>query len=684
MPLVGGIVYGERYPYTLSAGVWIAVLFLLVGLYLLGRRHRLLCRLYGAAVLLSLFALGGALTGSQLRRAAFAFPEPDRPVVYRFVLASKPESKANTVLFRALLKGKAAEDTLGQADSGKTFLCYFPKDSAAYALRRGDELLVYTRLSPPTNQGNPDEFDYARYLRRKGVSGTAYVRAGCWCTVGHDSVRTLRQRASDCRERLVGVYRNVGFRGDELAVLSALTVGDKEELSEDVVETYSVAGASHILALSGLHIGLISALLLFFFAPLWNRWRVLKPFLFLLVIALLGGFAFLTGLSASVVRAVVLCSLGLLSVLFSACRKPAPNLLAATAFLMLLFNPMWLFDVGFQLSFSAVVAILLLQPGLYGWLPVRNGLLRKVWGVVTVSVAAQIGTAPLLMLYFLRFSTHFLLTNLWIIPLASFLVPAAMILFALTPFPGLQHPFATLVDTLLRMQNALLRLTGQLPLASVDHIRIDAWEVVLCYLFLFLCYRALTRRTAANVCIALSGLLLCASYHAYLLIADAPRCGIVFCNVRGCPAVHCLTDSSRSWLVCADSLSDAGRVERSLSAHWGRRCLDAPTVVAGDYSSPDIAVRNRILFYAGMRICLLHDDRWRNKRSDAPVPVDYLYISRGYRGGIKELTSLFEVGTVVLDSSLSAYYRDKLRDECTRLGLACLSLSEKGALHIVP
>lgn len=118
-----------------------------------------------------------------------------------------------------------------------------------------------------------------------------------------------------------------GVSGDELAVLSALTIGDKEELSESIVETYSVAGASHVLALSGLHIGFISALLLFILSPLWIRWRFLKPFLFLSVILLLWGFAFLTGLSSSVVRAVVMCSFGLLSMLIPACRKLTLNTL---------------------------------------------------------------------------------------------------------------------------------------------------------------------------------------------------------------------------------------------------------------------------------------------------------------------------------------------------------------------
>lgn len=153
---------------------------------------------------------------------------------------------------------------------------------------------------------------------------------------------------------------------------------------------------------SGLHIGFISALLLFVLSPLWIRWRFLKPFLFLSVILLLWDLLSLQG-CLSVVRAVVMCSFGLLSMLIPACRKLTLNTLGVTAFLMLLFNPAWLFDVGFQLSFSAVAAIVLLQPGLYGLLSVKNRLLRKAWGLVTASVAAQIGTAPLVMLIFHAF-----------------------------------------------------------------------------------------------------------------------------------------------------------------------------------------------------------------------------------------------------------------------------------------
>lgn len=620
MPLVGGIVYGDKYPYILSVGWWIAVILLLIGTYILGRKYYVLCKLYGAVVFLACFVLGWTLVSVQLKQAEYIFPNTEKPSTYRITLTTKPEIKKNSILFRVALRGEVLKDTFLYNFSEKTFLFYFPKDSAAYSLKRGDELLVCTRLSPPANNGNPDEFDYARYLLRKGVSGTAYVRAGHWCAIGCDSTLTFRQQALECRSRLVALYRDMGFRGDELAVLSALTIGDKEELSESIVETYSVAGASHVLALS---------------------------------------------------------------MLIPACRKLTLNTLGVTAFLMLLFNPVWLFDVGFQLSFSAVAAIVLLQPGLYGLLSVKNRLLRKAWGLVTVSVAAQIGTAPLVMLYFSRFSTHFLLTNLLVIPLVSLIVYAAVILLVLTPFPVLQQLFADVVEIPLRMQNALLRWIEQLPLASIDRIWVDIWDVFLFYCCLLLFCRVWMRRTAANVYIALSALLLCVSYHSYAFITDAPRRSIVFYNVRGCPAVHCLADNSASWLVCADTLPDVTRLERSLSSYWNRLRLERPDVIEGDCLLPEISVRNKTVFYAGKRICLLYDDRWGNKISGVPVFIDYLYVSHGYKGDMQELVSLFEVGTVVIDASLSEYYRERIISDCVRLGIPYLPLSEKGSVHIL-
>lgn len=677
MPLAVGIWCGDAFPHVFS--VWGYAACFLLYTFLIYR-----CRrggwTYGVAVCLLLGSIGFALMSGQHEKTVFSFSGEE--AVYRVCIREHPEEKERSTLCKVSLLGEVGKGTVTDYPWHPLFLLYFPKDSAAATLCRGDELLVYTRLTPPKNNGNPDEFDYARYLKRKGCSGTAYVAAGHWRRTGHDASRSFRQMALDYRGKVVDLYRSLGFERDELAVLSALTVGDKEELSEDIRETYSVAGASHVLALSGLHIGFLYALLWFIFSPLWRRWRGLKPFLLLLFVLFLVGFAFFTGLSSSVVRSVVMFSLLALASLQP--EKPLTlNTLAATAFLMLLCKPVWLFDVGFQLSFSAVAAIVLVQPKLYALWRADNRFLRYGWGLVTVSVAAQLGTAPLVAFYFSRFSTHFLLTNLWVIPMVSLILYSAVFLLMLTLLPFLQQLFARVVEALVHGQNEVLRWIEHLPGAAVDGIWLDVWSVCLIYLFLAMAYYALLHRTARNVCLSLWTLLMLVSWHSFSIMSNAPRRGIAFYSVKGCPVVHCLTDGGHSWLACADSLPDMPRLCRTLSPHWNRLRLETSRLVIGDYTTSGLSMRNRIVSYAGKRICLLSDNRWRNKKSSLPLIVDYLYISKGYQGGIEELTSLFSIGMVVLDTSLSDYYQNRIADDCVRLGIPYLLLSQKGSYRIL-
>lgn len=627
MPLVVGILCGDAFPHVLSA--WEYVAGFLLFLFIIGR-YKYTGWVYGAAVYLFLGGTGFCLMSWQQGKTVFPFS--GKPAVYRVCIREHPEERERSILCRVALLGEVEQDTVTGCPRNHLFLAYFPKDSATATLRRGDELLVSTRLAPPANNGNPDEFDYARYLRRKGYSGTAYVADGHWRKTGHDASRTVSQVALDYREKVVGLYRSLGFETDELAVLAALTVGDKEELSDDIVETYSVSGASHVLALSGLHIGFLYALLLFVLRPLWRRWQRLKPLLLLLLVLFLVSFAFFTGLSSSVVRSVVMFSL----LAFAGLQPEKPltlNTLAATAFLMLLCKPVWLFDVGFQLSFSAVAAIVLVQPKLYALWKVDNRFLRYLWGLMTVSMAAQLGTAPLVIFYFSRFSTHFLLTNLWVIPMVSLVLYSAVFLLMLTPLPFVQHLFARVVEALVHVQNEVLRWIEHLPGAAVDDIWLDIWGVLLVYLFLGMAYYGFLRLTVRRVCFALLALLAVVSWHSLSIMSNAPRQGIAFYSVRGCPVVHCMADNRHSWLACADSLPDMPRLCRALSPHWSRLHLETPRLVAGDYTTPGLSMRNQIVSYAGKRICLLSTTVGETRTLPVPFQLIICMSPRGIKVG---------------------------------------------------
>ena len=437
--------------------------------------------MFGCILYLFVFFGGAGGINQALQQTLYSFSE--QKCVYRAVVSEQPEPKEHSFLCRAFLEER--QDSVCTMPVNRKVLLYISKDSLSEGLRSGDELIFFAHVSPPSNNGNPDEFDYARYLRYKGISGIAFVASGNWKITGYRFSRSCRQIALEYRDRILDQYRALKFNPDEFAVLAALTVGYKEELSEDIRETYSVSGASHVLALSGLHIGFLYMMLLFFLKWLPGNTFGVRLFRAVVIITALWGFAFFTGLSPSVVRSVIMFSLLALSVL-SRRTGISLNTLALTACIMLVVHPFWLFDVGFQLSFSAVAAILLLYPWLFRQLPVGNSLLKKVWALMSVSLAAQIGTAPLVLLYFSRFPTHFLLTNLLVIPLVSGIMYATVALLVLTPFPMLYTGFSVVVRSLVDWLNTMVRWVEHLPLASIDRVWIYPTEAFAFYLVLLI------------------------------------------------------------------------------------------------------------------------------------------------------------------------------------------------------
>lgn len=693
IPWIAGVFCGDCFFDSSWQPLWGILIFaLLVGVcvafYFLKSYSLRWC--FGAAVFALCFTGGWVGISWQLHQTDYAFST--KKTVYRALLTDTPPIKERTYLCQAFVKEYHDSSTVHTIE--RNVILYLEQDSLASRLRRGDEILLSACITAPENGNNFDEFDYARYLLRKGISGTGYVASDNWSLVSsacHSSsdassfgFHALRLAADAYRDKLISVYRQLGFSGDELAILSALTVGDKTELSESVRESYSVAGASHVLALSGLHIGLLYGLLLWGLTPIANRGMGGRLFRSFFLLILLWAFAFFTGLSPSVVRSVCMFSILAIADLFS--RKSLTiNTLAATAWFMLLFNPVWLFDVGFQLSFLAVAFILMIQPPLYRLLPTKSKVGRYVWGLMSVSIAAQLGTAPLVMFYFSRFSTHFLLTNLVVIPLVGIILYGAVVMLALTPFLWAQSLVATVVSWLLYGLTAFVRWVEHLPCAAIDGIWLYPLEVWGIYLIFLLCLYYFINRRLRNLVVCLLSVLLFTTYHTTMYWKDHPRSGIVFYNVRGCPAIHCIKSNGQSWIVYSDTLANKKRLQRVAANYWNHHRLLPPLEIddATVYQSTELSCQQQILSYHGCRICMVTDNRWQNKSASSPLSVQYLYMCKGYNGHLKELTNLFLPSCVILDASLSEYRKQLLKKECQKLGIDFISLSEKGSVRFL-
>lgn len=684
---MAGVFCGDWFFDGLSELFWSVCIFCLFAclsfLSYFSKRHSLRwC--FGLSVFGLCFMGGWVGITYQLKQATHSFPEDE--TIYRVLLTDPPEQKERTFLCRVFLKEQ--RDSTRVYPVNRKAILYLKSDSVVAPWKGGEELLVSARMASPVNGGNFDEFDYARYLMRKGISGTGYVSSEKWMLLSSApssppfSYHSCRLTALAYREKILSLYRKLGFDGDELAVLSALTLGDKTELSESVRESYSVSGASHVLALSGLHIGLLYGLFFFLLRPVAKFGRMGRCLRSVLLLLSLWAFAFFTGLSSSVVRSACMFSMLAFSDLFE--RKALSiNTLAATAFVMLLCYPVWLFDVGFQLSFLAVAAILLIQKPIYQLFPVRNRVGKYVWGLMSVSIAAQLGTAPLVLLYFSRFSTHFLLTNLVVIPLVTLILYAAVLMLCLTPLPWIQGGVAAFVLFLLKALNTFVQWVEQLPYASVDSIWLYRMEVVGIYVFFFLASYYLMNRRTRNLLVCLSFLLLLGTYHTIMCWQDSPQRSLVFYNVRGCPAVHCIERNGHSWLNYGDTLADKQRLQRVAANYWKRHHLLPPKTLTSDFEDTYLSVHGPILSFHGCRICMVSDNCWRNKMTVSPLLVQYIYICKGYDGSLKELTGLFHSSCVILDASLPEYRKQHLKAECKRMRLHLVSLSEEGSVQFL-
>ena len=290
----------------------------------------------------------------------------------------------------------------------------------------------------------------------------------------------ISKGAAAVREKVTDIYIANGLEGDELAVVSAMTLGEKRYIGRSLRNDYSRAGVAHVLALSGTHL----AILYFVLVLIVGRGSVAARFV---VVATIWGYVVIVGMPVSAVRAAMMLSMFTLA---DVMRRgyDRMDVLVTTIMLMMLFNPRVIFDVGFQLSVMSVGAIIVICPLLNGLLPpefhLRHHHLFKLWSMVSVGVAAQVGTAPLVAFYFHSLPCWFVISNLIAVPLTTILLYGALAVVVLWPLPLIQLWAVKAVDGIAWVMNVTLGFFSQLPLAAVEGINMSVLQVVICYIMI--------------------------------------------------------------------------------------------------------------------------------------------------------------------------------------------------------
>lgn len=597
---------------------------------------------------------------------------------YTAYLMEMPALRGTNVKVLAELFSHKDSAVGDERTTGLVYL-YFPRTVETELLSAGDVVAFESAVSLPRNQGNPYEFDIEGYYYIKGITGTAFVVDGKWELLPFKR-NSLRIYALKLRAKVIALYERLGFENESLALLSALTLGEKRDFPKDLKESYSAAGASHILALSGLHLGILY-MLLAFVVPLRGHkmfYRILRE---LIIVAVLWGFAFVAGLSPSVVRSATLFTLMSLARLLAS-DISSINSLSFAAIVMLLFSPHQLFDVSFQLSFAAVLAILLLAPPLQELAGVHKH--GAVYGyaanLLILSVVAQVGTLPFVWYHFGVFPVYFLLTNLFVIPLAFMVLMLVFVMWFLAPLPLLQQGVAWLLAQVIALMNLAVEGVAALPGASFMLPPISLFGAVCVAVLLVLLFLALLQRRwwllALASCSAVSLMLV------YLFSAKPDDKGdyMIIYNNRKNPLLHIVYDEGVNYLVSTVPQLDA-EYEYVSTPLLKNESLQAPQWVFWEYDDSLVQCNEGRFVFNGVVVRMLDNAYWRE--NEYTEPVDILVLCRGFLGRINELVDVYPAACVVVDGSLYKHSRERIKREYARLGIDVVDITQTGAVKVV-
>jgi competence protein ComEC len=363
-------------------------------------------------------------------------------------------------------------------------IIYLQKDSIIKLPKYGDCLLIAANFKDITPPQNPGEFNYKLYLERKGILKQVYLKTAQWHNTGINNANPIINLAYNLRNKLLVVFKQNIQSPQEYAVASALIAGYTDDLDKDLITSYANTGVLHVLSVSGMHVGIIFIVFSFILSFLdKKKWRqILKA---IILLTFLWMYALITGFSPAVLRSAVMLSLVIVGNSLGR-NTSIYNTLCVSAFLLLLYNPYLIADVGFQLSYLAVFSIVWLQPYIYELWDVQNKYADYVWKITSVSIAAQIITCPLSLLYFHQFPNYFILANLIIIPLSTMAIYGGIMLLALAPFSTLCVYVGKALTLDLLLLNNTVRFFDYLPFSTLNGININIAETIVVYMFVIL------------------------------------------------------------------------------------------------------------------------------------------------------------------------------------------------------
>lgn len=626
-------------------------------------------RKYFGYAIFSLFIALGAIDSEIVSKPTIKLPEIKDYAIARIT--------DNIIIKEHSVEGRASIiEIKGNDDINENFdvVLYIEPNRLSKSLVKGDVIIFEQNLQPINFPNNFSSFNYNSNLEKEGFYYSQYIANNNWRKIDHIKPNALSDKVSNLKESLIQRINSLKISDSSKILISAMILGDKSQFTKEMRNAYSSAGLSHILAVSGLHVGIIAFILYLLLLPFkWIRLTYARP---LITILILWAYIFVIGFPPSAVRAAVMASFVLFGEVLNRKGTTINSLFAAALFLVA-YNPNYISDVGFQLSFIAVFSIFYIYPLVYFHLPHRTKILAYISSIIAVTIAAQIGTLPLSIYYFNQFPIIGLLSNLLVIPILPIVIISAILAMIL---PITQ--FLIVTDNLFAYIDYIANISASLPFSAVNNIYIKSYYLVFIYVIIFGSLWALKSKRSELI-IALLILTATFTITENLINLKEEKYKAVIYDDNKITALNFI-DDSYNYVLTIDTIGVEDKVGYMAKGLWIKEAIPEAMFVTDSVKNKELYISLPYIAYKGEKYLILNSNTFKNRTLTAGerLYINKAIVCQGFSGSIDKMTEMFVFGEVVIASNLNHFKRNSIIKECKALKIPYYDIKERGVYTI--
>ncbi len=601
------------------------------------------------------------------------------PKYYLARLCECPMSKEKSV--KVMLDFYAFEEDDNVKSMDSKIIAYFEKNEKSLSLKYGDCIALFASPDEVEKPPNPEQFDYKDYLYKKGVTHQVYLKSDAWIDIGCNDSNPIYRFSYLMRDFLLETMQKLGVQDEEYSVAAAILLGYDDTLPQELRQKYVAAGAMHILCVSGLHVGVIFMVFSYMLIFLDDRKKNQRVVKHLILLFLIWFYALLAGLAPSILRATIMLSFVIIGNVINK-KGVVLNSLAASAFILLCVNPANLFDVGFQLSYVAVIGIVVLQKPILNLIYSKYKIVNKIWEITSVTLAAQIATAPFTIYYFHQFPIYFWLSNLFMTPISSVVIMGGMIMLLIFFIPYVNVAVAWIVSKMIYVMNFGVSWIESLPYSIIKGLYVNDIQFIALLMMLLLLLLLIECKDVKMLLSIMIMFCIFLIVNMGINLKRNKQKEVIIYSINNMTAIDFISGGEH--LILSDSvfINDKSVFSYNIENFLIKKGLyhgGKSKLLYEDFDENFVKKRKNVVTFDEKLIGLSDGSVFSREELSYKIPLDYMLVYGRKRQTLSYLLNVYDFDYLIIDGSVPYYLASQLIDEADDLGIKYHNIREDGA-----